>query len=627
MRIVTTLMDKVFSDSTPKSFGDELTAAIQKAMSDGQYSCEIDGVQYNFADCGDGSCVIEDKSNKNELTLAKENAKGETILTGVNPAVKSDSPTLKDVVSPRTEGEDSKGNLPAGSTQSDIDVTVEKTAGIVDADKAGVGKALQSNFSLCIHGFDTEEEANAFFSELEEMAENNICFSDDELEQIAFSATELKNDVERLMGTEDLQLAYSVAERAEELRAYSILAENAGHETSDLIEACNEFSEYANDMIEGIFSEMDVNDYFSELTEDEVNEYFSELDDVTSNVLYSALMDEEENYTFSEVQDICDAVYSELEEQEELSTPVQEAFSDFSEDEINEYFSQFNEVELDTIFSVLENDENATFSDLNEALAEVNVELNDMFSDATEDEIAEFCENFSEDELDVLQTMMSDEDTNYMYSDFMSYVQDNRTFSEDDLSIFAENMNQLYSAVEDMTEADTDLAGSVLYFSQQMAEIADSMADQGHDMSDVTEQLINFSEKAAENLDKAGVDPAAAIEAAAKEAEKKEEKPEKKEGAADPKTEDPIEKEKEKAEMKSAKEPKKTAQKDNCDAPHAGQQQKSNGDDGGSAESQLDFSCFGKIGEEGEQKLFSKQQIENSGTQTSINSFLDTPIN
>lgn len=626
MRIVTTLMDKVFSDSTPKSFGDELTAAIQKAMSEGQYSCEIDGAQYNFADCGDGSCVIEDKSNKNELTLAKENAKGETILTGVNPAVKSDSPTLKDVVSPRTAGEDSKGNLPAGSTQSDIDVTVEKTAGIVDAEKAGVGKALQSNFSLCIHGFDTEEEANEFFSEIQDMAENNICFSDDELEQIAFSATELKNDVERLMGTEDLQLAYSIAERAEELRAYSILAENAGHDTSDLIEACNEYSEYADDMIEGIFSDMDVNEYFSELTEDEINEYFSELDEVTADVLYSALTDEEENYTFSDVQDICDVIYSEIAEQDELSQSVQEAFSEFSEDEVNEYFSQFNEVEQDAIFSVLDEDENATFSDLNDALAEVNVDLNEMFSDASEDEINEFCENFSEDELDVLQTMMSDEDTNYMYSDFMSYVLDNRTFSDDDLFIFAENMNQLYSAVEDMTSEDTDLAGSILYFSQQMAEISDSMTEQGHDMSDVNEKLISFSEKAAENLDKAGVDPAAAIEAAAKEAERKEEKPEKKDGAAEPKTEDPIEKEKEKAEKKSAEEPKKTAQKDNCDAPQAGQHQKSDGE-GSSAEGQLDFSCFGKIGEEGEQKVFSKQQVENSGAQTSINSFLDTPIN
>lgn len=619
MRIVTTLMDKVFSDSTPKSFGDELTAAIQKAMSEGQYSCEIDGAQYNFADCGDGSCVIEDKSNKNELTLAKENAKGETILTGVNPSVKSDSSTLKDVVSPRTAGEDGNGNLPAGSTQSDIDVTVEKTAGIVDADKAGVGKALQSNYSLCIHGFDTEDEADAFFSDLQDLAENNICFSDDELEQIAFSATELKNDVERLMGTEDLQLAYSVAERAEELRAYSILAETAGHDTSDLIEACNEFSAYADDMIEDIFSDMDVNDYFSNLDEDEINEYFSELDDVTSDVLYSALADDEETYTFSDVQDICDAIYSELAEQDELSQSVQEAFSDFTEDEVNEYFSQFNDVELDAIFSVLEDDENATFSDLNDALAEVNIEVNDMFSDATEDEIDEFCENFSDDELEVLQTMMSDEDTNYTYSDFMSFVQDNRTFSDDDLSIFAENMNQLYSAVEDMNDNDVDLAGSVLYFSQQMADLADSMEAQGHDMSDVGEMLISFSEKAAETLDKAGVDPAAAIESAAKEAEMKEEMPDKK---ANPRTENPLEKEKESAERKAANGPKRLAQKDSLDAPKADQQHKSYGEDG-----QLDFSCFGKVGEEGEQKVFSKQQLENSSAQTSINSFLDTPIN
>jgi len=616
MRIVTTLMDKVFSDSTPKSFGDELQAAIQKAMSDGQYSCEIDGAQYNFADCGDGSCVIEDKSNKNELTLASTNAKGETQLTGVTPAIKTDSPTLKDVVSPRTAGEDSKGNLPAGSTQNDVDVTIEKTAGIVDADKAGVGKALQSNFSLCIHGFDTEDEANEFFSDLQDMAENNLCFSDDELENVAFSATELNKDVERLMGTEDLQLAYSVAERAEQLRAYSVLAEEAGHDMSEVIEACNAYSEYAGDMIVQIFSDMDVNEYFSELDEDEINEYFSELDEVTANVLYSALTDEEDNYTFSEVQDICNELYSELDEQEELATPVQEAFSEFDEDEINEYFSQFNEVEQDAIFSVLEDDENATFSDLNEALDEVNIDLTEMFSEATDDEIDEFCEMFSDDELDVLQDMVGSED-NYTYSDFMSYVSENRTFSEDDLEIFAENMNQLYSAVQDLDDESTDLAGAVLMYSEQFADIADAMTDQGHDMSEVGESLVAFSEKAAEVLDKNGVDPAAAIEAAAKEAEKKEEKPEKK-GDAEPKTEDPIEKEKEKAEDKAAEEPKKVAQKDKCDA-NPGQQMHSED----ASESQLDFSCFGKIGEKDEeQKVFSA-----GDTMTSINSFLDSPIN
>jgi len=620
MRIVTTLMDKVFSDSTPKSFGDELQAAIQKAMSDGQYSCEIDGAQYNFADCGDGSCVIEDKSNKNELTLASTNAKGETQLTGVSPAVKSDSATLKDVISPRTAGEDSNGNLPAGSTQNDVDVTIEKTAGIVDPDKAGVGKALQSNYSLCIHGFDTEDDANDFFSDLQDIidsSEDNLCFSDDELENVAFSATELNKDVERLMGTEDLQLAYSVLDRSEQLRAYSILAEEAGHDMYDIIEACNTYSDYAEDLITDIFSEMDVNEYFSNLDEDEINDYFSELDEVTANVLYSALTDEEDTYTFSEVQDICNDIYSDLEEQEELNTSVNEAFSEFDEDEINEYFSQFNEVEQDVIFSVLEDDENATFSDLNEALDEVNLDLTEMFSEATEEGIEEFCNQYSNDELEVLGDMIESED-NYTYSDFLSYVFENRTFSDEDLEILAENMNQLYSAVQDLDDDSVDLAGAVLMYSEQFAEIADAMDEQGHDMSEVGESLVAFSEKAAEVLDKNGVDPAAAIESAAKEAEKKEEKPEKK--GVDPSTEDPIEKEKEKAEGKAAEGPKKIAQKDKADEKPS---QQYHSDYDGATDSQLDFSCFGRIGEkEGEQKIFSS-----SDNTESINPFLESPIN
>lgn len=650
MRIVTTLMDKVFSDSTPSTFGDELQAAIQKAMSEGSFSTEIDGVQYNFADCGDGSCVIEDKSNKNELTLAKSNAKGETVLEGVQPSVKSDSPTLKDVMSPRIAGEDSKGNLPAGSTQSDVDVTIEKTAGIVDPDKAGVGKALQSNYSLCIHGFDSEEEAQEFYSDLNEELESNINFSDEELDQIAFSATELNNDTERLMGTEDLQLAYSVLDRAEELKAYSVLAESAGHDMSDLIEACEIYSDYASEVIYDTIADTDVNDYFSELDEDEINDYFSELDEVTSEVLFSALEDEE-NYTFSEVQEIVDQVYSDIAEEEELSTPIVEAFSDFTEDELNEYFSQFNEIEQDIIFSAIEEDENVSFSEVNEMLADVSGDLNEIFSEATEDEIEEFCANYSEDELDVLQAMVEDDQTNYTFSDFLSYVEDNRTFSDDDLEIMAENMNQLYSAVEDMTEDDVNLAGAVLMYSEQFAEIADQMEAQGHDMSDVADMLYSFSESAAEVLDKNGVDPAAAIESAAKEAEKKE-APSKgtfeavdtdKDGKvskseweaaglnkadfdkADKNKDGVISKDeyesylggdKAKAEAKAKEEPKKVAQKDKCGTTET----KLNSDELGD---QLDFSCFGDINEaNGDQKLFSIQDSTES-----VNPCLDSPIN
>lgn len=504
MKFVTDLMDKISSDSTPKDFGNQIYDKVQESFSNGNSDLYVDGEQYAFADCGDGSCVIEQKGNK-EVTVAKPGSKGELNLSGVAP---SSTPTQKDVASTieKTSGSNGKTDdkgLNPGSTENDVDVTIEKTSG-------SDGKTDVKGFSLCINGFDSPEDANDFYCDLDDALndDSNISFSDDELENIAFSATELNKDYERLMGTQDLDLAYELRDNAEQLKSYSVLADANGHDMNDLYDACCIYSDYADDIINNIFSDMDVNDYFSTLNQDEINEYFSNLDDeVVANVLMSALQDPNDNYTFSDIDDIANDVYSELYEQEELDQCFSDLVSELDEDEQNSFFSQFNDVELNTISSVLEDNENASFSDINDALSEVSDSLNDLFSDASDDEVEDFCENFSDDELDTLQAMVDDSNENYTYSDFISYVNENRAFSEDDVDILAENANQIYSAVEDLMDNPSyDLAEQIYTVSDQLYSDACDASDQGHDVDSVIEAAQLFSEKAAEAMDAAPED-------------------------------------------------------------------------------------------------------------------------
>lgn len=496
MKFVTNLMDRISSDSTPNEFSDQVYDKVQEAFSNGNSDLSIEGEQYAFADCGDGNCVIEQKSNK-EVTMAKSGDKGELNLTGVAP---SSTPTQKDVVSTvdKTSGSDGKTDdkgLTPGSTEPSVDVTVEKTSG-------SNGKTDVKGFSLCINGFDTPEDAQEFYSNLSDELDSNLSFSDDELDNISFSATELNKDYERLIGTQDLELAFSVKDTAEQLKAYSVLADAVGNDTKGLYNQCSIYSDYADDVINDIFSNMDVNEYFSNLNEDEINEYFSNLDEVTSNVLMSALQDPEDNYTFSEIDEITNEVYSELNEQEELSQSFSELVGDLSEEEQDQFFSQFNDEELNTIYSLIEENENISFSEINDALSDISIPVTELFSESTDDEVDEFCNNFSDDELNILCEMINDPESNYMYSDFISLVNENREFSEDDLQILAENATQIFSAVDDMLADPTyELAEQIYDNSDQLYSDALNADNNGFDVDSVIEAAKVFAEKAAEVMD------------------------------------------------------------------------------------------------------------------------------
>lgn len=460
-------MDRVFSDSTPQEFKDLVMNGIEKAFSEG--SCELVGEGYNLAFAEtDGKVVIEDKLNKGEVTTAKVQDT-EIVLEG--------SATQPNAIVPKVEGVTKPVEKP-GSTEPNAKVDIAPA--IVDKDKAGVDK----HFSL---------------SEAE-----NLTFSDAELENVMFSANECNELYERLQGTGDINIAFSLKDEADNLKAYSILAQSRGVDMSDVIEACEVYSEYADEVANQYFSECDVNEFFSELDENEIQQYFSGLDEVESQILYSALMDQENTYTFSEIEEIINETYSEI----ELSQSVQEAFSELSEEEMEAMFSQFTDQEANVVFSAIE-DENMTFSDLNEELAVLNTSLNDMFSEMSDEDIMTFSADWNEDEIYAFSILSEDETATF--SDLLDAFEYVNSFSEADAATLVENTEELEKAAKAVTESpdDCELAKKVKVLADKTAEDAEAAREAGYEelADEVQQKCQSFSEAAAEALDKAGVDP------------------------------------------------------------------------------------------------------------------------
>jgi len=500
----TELMSKVFSEQTPDAFKDSINDCIQEALLNGQSTYSEYGEQLYFA-AVDGSVVIEDKKNGNEVTVAAPAGDGSTTLTVGQPTA---SATQPNAIVPRVKGKDGQ------HIETHEDVNSPITVGITNTEKAGVGK----NFSLTFDGFESEDEVREFSDSLdelveenemysdalEELTENSLTFSDEEVENLAYSATELQHGVERLAGTQDINLAFSLLEDIDQVRSYAVLAQGQGHDVSDVIEACNAYSEYINDSFDEIIANTPVNDYFSELDEDELNEYFSNLDEVEAQVLYSALTDDDENYTFSDVQEAINETYSDL----VMESPVNDVFSEMDEDEINDLFSDLTESEMNVVFSVLDEDEDASFSDINEALEVANTPLNEMFSDMSEDELNEYFSDFTDDEVEVFSDMV--EDGNYTFSEFSDVIEEMRDFSDEDCEVLASNANAIFSAYEDLIKSPSlDLAEQVAYYSEKTLEDCARAENCGHDVVDVTNMANTTLEGASKIADKIdSVEPA-----------------------------------------------------------------------------------------------------------------------
>jgi cell division septation protein DedD len=443
-----------------------------------------------------GDVMIEDKKN-GEVTKAVDKGNGETSLEGVPNQVKSD--TQDNVLVPKPEHHNPNNFMKPDSTSPDVKVSIEEA--VEDPNKAGMDRS----YSVVFSGFESQEAANEFYSELvemeddlnaaysdlDEMEEGNITFSETELEGVAEQMNEMREFSERIMSSQEgIDLAMNVIEGAEQVKAYSVLAAQAGHDLSEVHEAACAYSEYADNCLTKIYSEMDINEYFSQLDEEETNAYFSGLGEVEARVLANAL-EAGEPMTFSELEEEINAVYSEL----ELETPMLECFSD--NEEMNMWFSQLSEVEANAVYSALEENENLTFSEVNEILAQVNQPLDEMFSEMDEEELASFSEHYGEELSNMAFSMAADEEEVYTFSDFIEAVDEVTTFSDADTEVIAHNATQLDKAAADMeATGDPELAKKVKLLAESTKECSDAAMEQGHDTSIVSEACAVYSEMA-----------------------------------------------------------------------------------------------------------------------------------
>lgn len=493
-------MDKLYSESTPEEFKDKISEKIEEAKANGSAEYKDAGHDLTFSDSTEG-VVIEDKTAK-EVTVAKPAGK-DIELVGAPSKPATDEPTKKDFEPTKIVGKPAgTDRKPEGEDETLSNITVSVKPGVTDPDKAGVDKA----YSIVFDGFQSEDEAVQFYSDLCESTtvdEDSLTFSDEEIDNISFSATECQQNFERLQGTGDLDLAFSLLDDAEELKAYSVLAENYGHDLSELQEAAECYSDYALEVILDNFSNTDINDYFSEMTEDEINDFFSDLNEVEASVLYSCLEDED-NYTFSEVDDLVDRFYSEV----ELETPMTELFSEMTDEEYENFVYSLSDAEYNALYSALDEDENLTFSDANEILEDVNEPMLNIFSDFTDEDVETFSDTYGDDITDLAFSMALDEEYNYTYSDFVDVVNELTTFSEEDCDTLKANCQQIGDAAEDLKKTeDTELAKKVKVLADKTLEDAEIAEEQGHDVKDVKEMCSQYSEQAAEILDKKGINP------------------------------------------------------------------------------------------------------------------------
>lgn len=335
MRHSTELMNKIFSDSTPDEFKNKISEKIEEAKTEGSAELSEGDTKLKFAEVN-GDVVIEDKSNDNEVTIAKDKD-GEIELDAVI-ADKTQSATQPDVFVPKAKGT-TKEVLPESSTVDDIDVTIEE--GITDKDKAGLDK----HYSIRLNGFKSEKEAMEFFNRTFSNGQEveNTLFSEDiegavEYAERVFSAIDDSEEV----CFSDLE---EFAEHLNNVYSDIRVMQSHGFDCSALIEQTNAYAdvvEELSDEIEDLEAEEAEEKAFSD------NQLFSVVE--VANSIYSDFED------FVEVGDfeLAQSVYS---DSNDLLEYIDANFSDdvYSEDLIEAltYFSDLSEyfIESQMIFS------------------------------------------------------------------------------------------------------------------------------------------------------------------------------------------------------------------------------------------------------------------------------------
>lgn len=487
MIVYTNLMQKIFSNNADASFVDAISDKIQEARENGTATFSDGTFDLVFAEV-DGDVAIEDRLASEVTMVSKDPETGEDSMY---------SATEPDVDSPRSKGEDGKGNEKPSSTLPDVNSPDD--VGITDKDKAGKDK----HYSVSFDGFDSLDDATEFRDQI-------LTFSEDELQAVANNAAELDNLAAQVIAYSDLEDALTLSEACDEIRNYCVMAEQmAGHDTTDLINNVNYYSEVADAVISKHQMNESVTEFFSDFTEDELTDYFSDLDEDVVDMLFSAMDYEEETgdvVTFSDVNDA-------LQNQYEMEEPISTVFSDMTEDDLTEFFSDLTQAEAVVMGNALENADSVSFSDVNEELVNLNEPLVSVFSDYTEDELNEYLSQFSDNEqelaVDIFSEAMNDE--TITYSDFLeemdNYAIQQMTFSDEDVEAVADNATEIKKAGEvlEKNPNDVELAKKVKVLADKTIEDAEEAEEAGHDTGEVKKMCAEYSELCGEICKKHGV--------------------------------------------------------------------------------------------------------------------------
>lgn len=261
MKKTTKLMSKLFSDSTPNQFKEDVMDKIEEAKQNGssEYSDETSDLKME----SDGEEVkITDAKNGDEVTVATENPDVEGDVQ-----LKAESDTAPDVQTPVTKGIDGEhieDSVPDVEVKVDMGITDEGKAGLKAysikffgnksfSDTLKTARAIAKAFSECPVAAtreSIERSANAALDNAEPSEEEKE-FAE-QVDQIAQNATELAKAADDMEETQDPALAKTVKEMSEDLEEQCNDLKNEHPDNCDfsnIIAQCKKFSDAANEIV------------------------------------------------------------------------------------------------------------------------------------------------------------------------------------------------------------------------------------------------------------------------------------------------------------------------------------------------------------------------------------------
>lgn len=260
-KIQTKLMSRLFSETTPNEFKEDILNKIDEAKESGEssYSTEEDDIDFKVNE--DGSVDMIDNIN-DEVTNVTENPEDESDL------ILTASETLPDRKVERVEGIDGEkleGSVP--NVQVDIEpaITDEGKAGIKNfsikffgtskfSDAYKMSKAIIKAFSECPIAATEENLRKAATEALEDTDpyKDNKAFAEAEelANTISENANQLAQAVDDLEGTGDVELAKNIKAMCDKLLSDLDRVDSDMIDTEEVKSQCKKFAEKAESVIE-----------------------------------------------------------------------------------------------------------------------------------------------------------------------------------------------------------------------------------------------------------------------------------------------------------------------------------------------------------------------------------------